>query len=112
MFLVSPSGEIPTKPHRDCACGIETRIAGYLTATQATVVPLYALEKAGGFAGDDPRGKAFVAERLAAGAAELRDLIVDAWRQSIDGVVGYPPVPVREVEVGKIVPLDQMLGLD
>jgi hypothetical protein len=99
-------------PYRDCGCGIEARIAAYLRATQATVVPLYALEKLGGFAGDDARGKAFIAERLAAGAAELRDMVVDAWRQSIDGVVGYPPVPVREVEAGRIVPIDQMLGLD
>jgi hypothetical protein len=99
-------------PYRDCGCSIEARIAAYLRATQATVVPLYALEKAGGFAGDDPRGKAFIAERLAAGAAELRDMAVDAWRQSIDGVVGYPPVPVREVEAGRVIPIDQMLGLD
>jgi hypothetical protein len=99
-------------PYRDCRCGIEARIAAYLRATQATVVPLYALEKAGGFAGDDLRGKDFIAERLAAGAAELRDMVVDAWRQSIDGVVGYPPVPVREVEAGRIIPIDQMLGLD
>jgi hypothetical protein len=99
-------------PYRDCRCTIERRIAAYLRATQATVVPLYALEKAGGFAGDDRRGKAFIAERLAAGAAELRDMVVDAWRQSLDGVVGYPPVPVREVEAGRIIPIDQMLGLD
>jgi hypothetical protein len=99
-------------PYRDCGCGIGPRIAAFLRATQATVVPLYALEKAGGFTGDDVRGKAFIAERLAAGAAELRDLVVDAWRQSIDGVVGYPPIPVREVEAGRIVPIDQMLGLD
>jgi hypothetical protein len=99
-------------PYRDCACSIETRLAAYLRVSQATVVPLYALEKAGGFAGDDARGKAFIAERLAAGAAGLRDMVVDAWRQSADGVVGYPPVPVRDVEAGKIVPIDQMLGLD
>ena len=98
--------------YRDCGCGIEARIAAYLRSTQAAVVPLYALEKAGGFTGDDLRGKAFIAERLAAGAAELRDMVVDAWRQSLDGVVGYPPVPVREVEAGKLVPSDQMLGLD
>jgi hypothetical protein len=96
----------------DCGCPIERRTALYLAATLRTVEPFYALEQAGGFKGDAAAGKAFAAERLAAAVAELRDLILDAWRASIDVEVGYPPVPVRDVEAGKVVPLKELVGLD
>lgn len=96
-----------------CGCPIERRTALYLAATQAAVAPLYALEKAGGFQGDGSAGRAFVAERLAAAVAELRDLIVEAWRTSPDANVGYPPVVVRDVESGKAaLPLKALMGLD
>jgi len=49
----------------------------------------YQLEKAGAFAGaGTPEGKAFVDERLAAGAIELRDMIYTAWVKS---AVPIPP---------------------
>ena len=99
-------------PYRDCGCGIAARTAAYLRATQAQVVPLYALEKQGAFRGGDRRGEDFAAARLAAGAAELRDIIVDAWRQSLDAKVGYPPVAVRDVLSGKVNPIGPLLGLD
>ena len=99
-------------PYRDCGCGIAARTAAYLRATQAQVVPLYALEKQGAFRGGDRRGEDFAAARLAAGAAELRDMIVDAWRQSLDAKVGYPPVAVRDVLSGKVNPIGPLLGLD
>ncbi|MEJ0069273.1 MAG: hypothetical protein WDO24_11700 [Pseudomonadota bacterium] len=96
----------------DCGCPIERRTALYLAATQAQVAPLYALEQAGGFKGDGRAGQAFVAERLAAAVAELRDLIVEAWRTSVDANVGYPPVIVRDVLAGKALPLKELVGLD
>jgi hypothetical protein len=99
-------------PYRDCRCGIAARVAAYIGATHAQVVPLYALEKAGGFRDGDPRGKDFAAARLAAASAELRDMIVAAWRQSLDGKVGYPPVAVRDVLSGKVNPIGPQLGLD
>lgn len=37
-------------------------------------------------------------QQLAAGVAELRDEIVDAWRQSEQIAVGYPPVRVSDIE--------------
>ncbi len=103
---------------RDCACTITARIAAYLTATQAEVVPLYRLEKTGAFAlpsperssgsaqagKPTPEGKAFVVRQLALGAAELRGMIVDAWRESDNQSVGYPPVKVTDVEAGKADP--------
>lgn len=36
-----------------------------------------------------PRGIAFAASRLAAGASTLRDMIVDAWEDSAGAMVGY-----------------------
>lgn len=45
---------------------------------------------------------AFVTARLAAGAAELRDLIVEAWRASASDRVGWPAVAVAELEAGRL----------
>ncbi|HWA30201.1 MAG TPA: hypothetical protein VG867_03855, partial [Rhizomicrobium sp.] len=47
----------------------------YLARTQAEVVPLYEMAKREPFNGHDPQEKAFAVERLAAGAAALRDLV-------------------------------------
>ena len=88
-------------PPGDCRCEIEARTSAYLGQTFAQVLPLYRLEKAGAFAGPDPRGVAFATERVAAGAAELRDLIVAAWNASAFGSVGYPPTPVTQIEAGQ-----------
>lgn len=38
--------------------------------------------------------------QLAAGAAELRDQIADAWRQSANVTVGFPLVRVSDAEAG------------
>ena len=91
-------------PARDCACTIAARTAAYLTATQAEVVPFYRLEKSGAFKTPTPEGNAFTAQQIARGAAELRDMIVDAWHESETQSVGYPPVKVTDVEAGKADP--------
>ena len=88
-------------PPGDCRCEIEARTSAYLGQTYAQVLPLYRLEKAGAFAGPDPRGVAFATERVAAGAAEVRDLVVAAWNASAFGTVGYPPTPVTQIEAGQ-----------
>jgi hypothetical protein len=79
---------------------LHARVPAYLKTTLAQVTPFYALEKAGGFAEGDARGAAFATARLAAAAAELRDLIVLAWRDSADDAIGWPAVKVAEVEAG------------
>ena len=99
-------------PYRDCACAIEARTAAYLQATASFVEPLYALEKAGGFRGADPRGVAFTRARLGAGASELRDMVVDAWRASGKMTVGYPVIAVAAIEAGEVDPFDSLYGLD
>jgi hypothetical protein len=62
----------------------------YLNHTNSLVEKTYQLEKSGAFTGPGtPEGKAFTAERLAAGAIELRDLIAAAWTHSADPVEEY-----------------------
>jgi len=59
----------------------------YLRHSATLVEKTYQLEKAGGFTdGGTPEAKAFVEERLAAGAIELRDMIYTAWVRSGDPV--------------------------
>ncbi len=76
-------------------------ISQYLAQTNATVPQLYAIEKSGGFASGSPQAVRFAASRLAAGAAELRDLSVLAWQDSLFAGVGYPTESVRDVLAGK-----------
>jgi len=55
----------------------------YLRHSATLVDAVYAFDKAGSFAGaGTPESRAFTAERLAAGANELRDLIYTAWVES------------------------------
>lgn len=75
-------------------------VAAYLRETLATVRKLYEIEKSGGFAGGSAQARAFTASRLAAGAAELRDLTVLAWQDSIHARVGYPGASVQQILQG------------
>jgi len=75
----------------------------YLRHTATLVEPLYQLDKEHAFDGaGTPQGKQFTEERLAAGAAELRDLIDAAWVKSGEPV---PPEhqqqPAPKAEGGK-----------
>ena len=88
------------------------RVATYLKTTLAEVLPFYRLEKAGGFREADARGAAFATARLGAGAAELRDLYVLAWRDAADDSIGWPAVKVAEVEAGTADPWLAMYGED
>ena len=101
-------------PPTDCHCALQKRVSDYLTATGALVVPLYKLEKAGGFAPGDPRGPAFATQRIAVGASELRDLIVEAWRVSAAETLGYKSnaFSVADVVAGKVDPYPGLYGID
>jgi hypothetical protein len=80
---------IPAKPHA-IADEWDDYLA-YLHHTNSLVEPVYQLFKDGAFTGDGtPAGKAFTEERLAAGATQLRDMIVAAWQQSAAPVHEYP----------------------
>jgi hypothetical protein len=67
-----------------------TDYLAYLHHSGTLVEKLYQLDKSGAFDGPGtPAGKAFVEERLAAGAIELRDMIDTAWVRSGDPVEEY-----------------------
>ncbi|HEY1559636.1 MAG TPA: S1/P1 Nuclease [Caulobacteraceae bacterium] len=96
----------------DCHCSYEKHACAFLMATNAEVAALYRLDKKGGFLNGDERGRAFAARRLAACADQLRDDITDAWRASLEGAVGYPPLRISDILAGKIDPYDALYGLD
>jgi hypothetical protein len=100
------------KPPRTWDSTIQIRTLAYMRETHSRVLPLFELEKAGGFSTNTAAGRDFAAERLAAAVSELRDLILAAWRTSVDVTVGYPAVSVRDVESGKVNPLRNLQGLD
>lgn len=55
----------------------------YLRHSKTYVEQVYRYEKAGGFTGaGSPESRAFTADRLAAGASMLRDMIYSAWTES------------------------------
>jgi hypothetical protein len=99
-------------PYRDCACTIEMRTSQYLIATQAFVVPLFRLDKAHAFDASDPDGKAFVIARLAAGASELRDMVIDAWQASGEAKLGFEKLSVKDIEAGTADPYAMMRGIE
>jgi hypothetical protein len=96
--VVTPQATRAAMPaFTDCGCPVEKRVIAYLTRTNSYVIPFYRLWKDGGF---QP------------GAAELRDMIVLAWRASATAKVGWPEVSVADVESGKVDPYESMTGKD
>jgi hypothetical protein len=91
---------------------LRARVPAYLKTTLAQVLPFYRLEKAGAFSGNRPDAATFTIARLGAGAAELRDLYILAWRDSADDNIGWPAVKVAEVEAGTADPWLAMYGDD
>jgi len=90
---------------------ILTQVGAYLLKTESFVPAVYRLEAAGGIDGHSPQATSLVLDRLAAGASEMRDLIVEAWNASAVASVGYPPVPVHDFESGAVVPTRGSTGL-
>lgn len=98
---------------RPCDCAIDKRVIDYLLDSNSLVTPLYRMIGEDAFKPGDPRGAKFSTGRLAVAAAELRDLIVMAWRESATVKVGYPQVSVADIESGKLAdPWDSMVGKD
>ncbi len=101
-------------PLRAMDGSIMAETADYIGATRAQVEPLFALWTAGAFKAAKPdQARGFAVARLAVGAAELRDLVVAAWRASPDATVGYPAVKVSAIESGAApIPIDAIQGND
>jgi len=108
-----PAVRAAMSPFHDCACQIQMRVGAYLMEGVHQVVPFYELQKAGGFQPGVARGVDFTVARVAAGATELRDEIVLAWRASTDVKVGYKPeLSIADIEAGKVDPYDSLYGVD
>ncbi|MGD0052355.1 MAG: S1/P1 Nuclease [Vulcanimicrobiaceae bacterium] len=90
---------------------ILAQVGAYLTTTESFVPAVYKLEAAGGIDGRSPAATSLVLDRLAAGAAEMRNLIVEAWVASDDQKIGYPGIPVHDIESGAVVPTRAGVGL-
>jgi hypothetical protein len=95
-----------------CSAAIGKCMADYLLASQAKVEPLYALWTTGAFTSKDPKAVAFATERVAEGAAKLRDLVVRAWQEAGAQTVGYPGIKVSAIEGGAELPFGVMYGDD
>lgn len=92
-----PPSEVAAKmtPPRLVKGDIFDAYMNYLHATSAYVQPLYLLNKSGAFQGKGTvESRAFVEQRLAAGASMLRDMIYTAWVRSGD------PVPEHSWHAG------------
>jgi hypothetical protein len=87
-------------------------IGTYLAQTNGQVVPLYEIEKSGGFDSGSPQAVAFVDQQLAHGAAAMRDLVGLAWEDSLNDTVAYPEISVRDILSGKVAPTPQAFGSD
>lgn len=92
-----PAPAVPTESTLASQPQVLSAIATYLADSNATVPQLYQIEKRNGFANGSREAVAFTDARLAAGAAELRDLVTWAWENSLYENVGYPSQPVRDL---------------
>lgn len=94
---------------------MEQRVPLYLEETLNQLVPTYQAALQSGndnYATAKPAEVAIVTQQLAAGAAELRDEIVDAWTQSTSVTVGFPLVSVADILSGKAVVTPTTFGAD
>jgi len=85
-----------------CTAPVMTCFTTRLKASNALVVPMSQLYKDGGFNDGDPRGKAFITKQVALGAANLRDAVLDAWRDSKTMGVGYPATTYDDFIANKV----------
>ena len=93
----------------------ERRVPAYLAETLAQVIPTYEAELNSGHDGyktRQPLEYAIVSQQVAAGAAELRDQIVDAWNQSTNITVGFPLVRVDDAIAGRVKITPATFGAD
>ena len=75
----------------------------YLLTTLAAIPQTYQLAGPSAlYTVPAPAAVRFVTERLAAGADEVRDEVVDAWRSSTTITVGYPEIAVADIISGKV----------
>ncbi|MHB8147765.1 MAG: phospholipase C/P1 nuclease family protein, partial [Vulcanimicrobiaceae bacterium] len=79
-------------------------VGSYLEGTAGAVQPLYQLYGSGDFQRGSTRAIAFTDAQLARGATMYRNLVALAWQNSLYESVGYPPLQVRDILGGRVVP--------
>ncbi|HEV3087105.1 MAG TPA: hypothetical protein VGX96_07730 [Candidatus Elarobacter sp.] len=97
-------------PFAQSRAPILEEVGTYLSASASLVPDVYRLEANGEIDAHTVNARSFVFKRLAAGATEMRNLIVDAWLASADTKVGYPAISVHDVESGTVVPTRATVG--
>jgi hypothetical protein len=103
QFVTPQAVKKALPPYHDCACAIEVREVQYLQATLAEIPTTYQLAvPSQNYTVSDAKAVKFVTQRVAAGAAELRDQIVDAWNSSATWTVGFPLIKVADIESGAV----------
>ncbi|MBV8490779.1 MAG: hypothetical protein JO199_09655 [Candidatus Eremiobacteraeota bacterium] len=85
------------------------QIGAYITATNRHTAMVYEIGKRGGFSQVTPEALDFTNARLADGARELRDLVVQAYDNSLYAKIGTPAVSVQDVLNGRVVPTQSTL---
>lgn len=99
-YMVSQTPATPGGPVSGQA--ILNSVERYLADSNATVPQLYEIEKTGGFRKGSSRAIAFVSQRLAFGASELKSLIFWAWQDSLNETIGDDaPQHVRDIVRGR-----------
>ncbi len=78
----------------------EAHLAAYLTTSLSFMPRVYALDAVGAIDAHTPDAVNLMLDRLAAGASMLRDSLADAWTESGSKKIGYPAVPVSDIESG------------
>jgi hypothetical protein len=110
--LVPPFLPEPLPDTNNLTMLVQIRTQALLRLSLSNVVPLYEIEKQGGFKTGDRRGIEFATARLATGAQLIRDMIVDACVASATGMVGYPMVSVHDIESGNVRATRELMGAD
>ena len=102
-FISKPAIRAALTPYRDCKCEIEQRVHDYLMTTLGTIDRTYSLANAtSNYTKPTSAAVDFVTRRLAAGAAQMRDMIIDAWKSSANSNVGFPAISIADIESGKV----------
>lgn len=101
--FVTPAAVAAAVPaYVDCACTNEQRVVQYLQASLAQTAAVYAAGTPDLYVHPLSVEVDIATKRVAAGAAELRDQIVDAWRSSVTVGVGFPVIRISEIESGAV----------
>jgi hypothetical protein len=81
---------------------IEKRVVAYLAESLAQLEPVYEAARKDDYASASPKALKVVNQQLGMGITQLRDEIVNAWRESKDVTAGYPLLSVADVLAGKV----------